>query len=131
MGVPNTEVTPIAGTITGELPDGASNLGQVRYTPSDVVVLAAAGSTLATGAAVTKHMNYVTGANGANGVTLPAINVGESYLISNASASTLSVWPNSSTISINAAAGGTAFTISSANAGFAFTGVSASQIGVN
>lgn len=129
MGVPNTETTAIQGTITRQLPDGAFNLAKIRYASDDMATIASAGSTIATGTAIAtnQHLSYVTGANGTAGVTLPAMNNGETYMVGNASASNLNVWPNSSSIQINAATAGNPYVIS-ANQGESFTGFSASQI---
>lgn len=129
MGVPNTETTAISGTITRQLPDGAFNLGKIRYASDDTATVAAAGTSLATGTpiAVNQHLVYVTGGSGTNGVTLPALSNGETYIVANAAGSALNVWPNASSILINGATAGNPYVVA-ANQGQSFTGFSATQI---
>lgn len=63
--------------------------------------LVATGSTLANSTPVVVSNSIVTGADGAKGVTLPAMAPGELVLIFNNSASTLLVWPPSATVALS------------------------------
>lgn len=86
------------------LPGGvASSLGGAYK------ALTAAGTTQATGTAVTASMSVVAGADGTAGVTLKAAQPGDEVWLFNNSASTLKVYPPSgAAIAVNGTGVGTA-----------------------
>ncbi|CAM6005676.1 unnamed protein product [Sphagnum balticum] len=127
VGTPNSDQVALTENLT-PLPDGAVDLGNIRFSSTDMGTIAAAGTTLATGTTVPYHATLVTGASGTNGVTLPTMNIGETYNVGNANASNaLLVYPSASTIKIQAGAAGAAYSVA-ASAGISFTLISATQI---
>lgn len=86
-------------------------VGSTLMTSADIGTVAAAGSTLATGTAITNVTTYVTGADGTKGVTLPAGFIGQNYVIFNNGGSALKVYPNASTIAINGGTAGAAISV--------------------
>lgn len=89
-----------------EMMGGGTSAGQATALCGATGAIVAAGNSLATGTPVTASNAIVTAADGTKGVTLPGLQPGESCVLFNDSASTLKVYPVSSSVAIAVAGTG-------------------------
>jgi len=106
----------------------ADVLGTTSVLTGEIGTIVAAGSTLATGTAITTATTYVTGADGTKGVTLPAAQIGQQYLVFNNGGSALKIYPSAATIAINGGTAGAAISVG-ANKGAHIVVLSSTVIG--